>query len=59
MVESLIACREAQDRLSRVSSFLDAIGLIDLKRSRSIDSMQLDWIGVGSIVALRKLKSVS
>ncbi|KAF2616764.1 hypothetical protein F2Q68_00039001 [Brassica cretica] len=48
-----------QDRLSRVSSFLDAIGLIDLKRSRSIDSMLLDWIGVGSIVALRKLKSVS
>ncbi|KAF3516928.1 hypothetical protein DY000_02061489 [Brassica cretica] len=59
MVESLIACREAHDRLSRVSIFLDVIGLIDLKRSRSIDSMQLDWIGMGSIVALRKLKSVS
>ncbi|KAF3519073.1 hypothetical protein DY000_02061492 [Brassica cretica] len=51
--------RSAKDRLSRVSIFLDAIGLIDLKRSRSIDLMQLDWIGMGSIVALRKLKSVS
>ena len=59
MVESLIACHEAQDRLSRVSIFLDAIGLIDLKRSRSIDSMQLDLIEMGSIVALRKLKMVS
>ncbi|KAF2606563.1 hypothetical protein F2Q68_00044974 [Brassica cretica] len=59
IVESLIACREAQDRLSRVSIFLDATGLIDLKRSRSIDSMQLDLIGMGSIVGLRKLKSVS
>ncbi|WZZ33039.1 hypothetical protein YC2023_016440 [Brassica napus] len=58
MVESLIAYREAKDRLSRVSTFLDAIGLIYLKRSRSINSMQLDWIGVGSIVALRKLRSL-
>ncbi|KAF3603646.1 hypothetical protein F2Q69_00036409 [Brassica cretica] len=59
MVEPLIASRKAQDRLSRISTFLDAIGLIDLKRSRSIDSMQLDQIGAGSIVALRKLRSVS
>ncbi|KAF2538750.1 hypothetical protein F2Q68_00020780 [Brassica cretica] len=59
MVDSLIACHEAHDRLSRVSIFLDAIGLIDLKRSRSIDSMQLDWNGMGSIVVLRKLKSIS
>ena len=59
MVEPLIASREVQDRLSGISTFLDAIGLIDLKRSRSIDSMQLDRIGEGSIVALRKLRSVS
>ena len=59
MVEPLIASREAHDRLSKISTFLDAIGLIDLKRSRSIDSMQLDRIGVGSIAALRKLRSVS
>ncbi|KAF3539676.1 hypothetical protein F2Q69_00022709 [Brassica cretica] len=57
MVEPLIASREAQDRLSRILTFLDAFGLIDLKRLRSIDSMQLDRIGVGSIVALRKLRS--
>ncbi|KAF3610380.1 hypothetical protein DY000_02049525 [Brassica cretica] len=55
MVEPLIVSREAQDRLSRISTFLDAIGRIDLKRLRSIDSMQSDRIGVGSIVALRKL----
>ncbi|KAF3527276.1 hypothetical protein DY000_02037504 [Brassica cretica] len=59
MVESLVVSREGQDRLSRVSIFLDAIGFVDLKRSRSIDSTQLDRVGVGSLVALRKLRSVS
>ncbi|KAF2585348.1 hypothetical protein F2Q70_00035755 [Brassica cretica] len=47
------------DCLLRKSILLGAIGLIDLRRSRSIDSMQSDRIGVGSIVALRKLRSVS
>ncbi|KAF3584436.1 hypothetical protein F2Q69_00029703 [Brassica cretica] len=59
MVELSVASHEAQDRSSRTSTFLDAMGLIDLKNSRSIDSMQSDRIGVGFIVALRKLRSVS
>ena len=59
MVESSVASSEAHVCLLRVLTFLDVVGFIDLERSGSIDSAQSDRIGVGSIVALRKLRSVS
>ena len=58
-MESSVASREVHDCSLRALTFLDAIGFIDLKRSRLIDSAQSDRIGVGSIVALRKLRLVS
>ncbi|KAF3526995.1 hypothetical protein F2Q69_00046829 [Brassica cretica] len=47
------------ERSSRLSTFLEMIVFLDLRSSRSIDPMRLSRVWSGSIVALRKLRSVS
>ncbi|KAF2607086.1 hypothetical protein F2Q68_00044301 [Brassica cretica] len=55
----LIVPRKVWERLWRLSTSLDVIDLPDLRSSRSIDPMQSGRTWVESIVALRKLRSVS
>ncbi|KAF2553776.1 hypothetical protein F2Q68_00035314 [Brassica cretica] len=59
IVGLLIVPREVWEYLSRLSTSLDVIDFPDLRSSRSIDSMQSGRIWLESIVALRKLRSVS
>ncbi|KAF3539821.1 hypothetical protein F2Q69_00022332 [Brassica cretica] len=59
IVGLLIVPRVEWERLSRLSTSFDAIVLLDLRSSRSIDPMQSGRVWLESIVALRKLRSVS
>ncbi|KAL0646212.1 hypothetical protein Bca4012_044503 [Brassica carinata] len=48
-----------RERLLKLTTSLVVIDLSDLRSLRSIDPMRSGWTWLGSIVALRKLRSVS